>query len=233
MAVKLPYMVAAGIIPKVLTKIREARRTERFTQDYLETMLGIRGGNGRAVIPLLKRMNFLNADGTPTALYDRYRNDDTRALALAAGVRAAYGDVFDRNQFAFNLPKDKFTSLVTEMTGLEKDSPVVRAIVATFFTLVKEGADFEAKSIEERPTETNGGQMAVEAATPPPTTPPVMPPAHTSAHPQYQVPPQLSPERDGVEFRVGYTINLNLPETTNPDVFNAIFKSLKEHLLSN
>ena len=36
---------------------------------------------------------------------------------------------------------------------------------------------------------------------------------------------------DTVELKVGYTINLNLPETTNPDVFNAIFKSLKEHLL--
>jgi len=30
---------------------------------------------------------------------------------------------------------------------------------------------------------------------------------------------------------LSYTINLNLPETTNIAVFNAIFKSLKEHLL--
>ena len=36
-----------------------------------------------------------------------------------------------------------------------------------------------------------------------------------------------------VGFNVSYTINLNLPETTNPDVFNAIFKSLKENLLEN
>lgn len=34
-----------------------------------------------------------------------------------------------------------------------------------------------------------------------------------------------------VDFRVGYTINLNLPETTNVEVFNAIFRSLRENLL--
>jgi len=32
-------------------------------------------------------------------------------------------------------------------------------------------------------------------------------------------------------LNLSYTINLNLPATTNPEVFNAIFKSLREHLL--
>jgi hypothetical protein len=32
-------------------------------------------------------------------------------------------------------------------------------------------------------------------------------------------------------FNLSYTINLNLPETADVEVFNAIFKSLKEHLL--
>jgi hypothetical protein len=221
MTVKLPYMVTPGVIPRVLTKIREARRPERFTQDYLETMLGIRGGNARAIIPLLKRMNFLNADGTPTALYDRYRNDDSRAVAIAEGIRKAYDDVFSRNQFAFSLPRDKFASLVREMTGLEKESQVGSAVVGTFFTL-KDGADFEGKTDDpvSEQTETRMPEAPAQISAPPVTS---------SAQPQFQNPPPS----DGVEFRVGYTINLNLPETTNPDVFNAIFKSLKEHLLRN
>jgi hypothetical protein len=32
-------------------------------------------------------------------------------------------------------------------------------------------------------------------------------------------------------LRLGYTINLNLPATTEIEVFNAIFKSLRENLL--
>ena len=43
--------------------------------------------------------------------------------------------------------------------------------------------------------------------------------------------PRAAESAGNVELKVGYTINPNLPETTNPDVFNAIFKSLKEHLL--
>jgi hypothetical protein len=33
-------------------------------------------------------------------------------------------------------------------------------------------------------------------------------------------------------LNLGYTINLQLPSTTDVAVFNAIFKSLREHLLS-
>ncbi|MCH8069418.1 MAG: hypothetical protein IID16_09165, partial [Candidatus Marinimicrobia bacterium] len=38
--------------------------------------------------------------------------------------------------------------------------------------------------------------------------------------------PQANQESplDSVGFNISYTINLNLPETTNPDVFNAIFR---------
>jgi hypothetical protein len=34
-------------------------------------------------------------------------------------------------------------------------------------------------------------------------------------------------------LNLSYTINLNLPATSDQAVFNAIFKSLKEHLITN
>ena len=129
MVVKLPYMALPSAIPKILAKIDEAKRPDRFTQDYLETMLGFSGGNHRAFLPMLKRMRFLEQDGTPTKLYDQYRNDDTKAMALAAGVRNAYSEIFDRNQYAHNLTKEKLASLVTEMTGQAKDSVVAKLII--------------------------------------------------------------------------------------------------------
>src|SRR5262249_48330969 len=51
-------------------------------------------------------------------------------------------------------------------------------------------------------------------------------------------PPDLAAHRapvssDEVKFAVSYTINLNLPETTNPEVFNAIFRALRDNLLSS
>ena len=210
MVVKLPYMALPSAIPKILAKIDEAKRPERFTQDFLATMLGFSGGNHQAFLPMLKRMNFLEQDGTPTKLYDQYRNDDTKAMALAAGVRSAYSAIFDRNQYANNLTREKLASLVTEMTGQAKDSSVAKLIVTTFWTL-KDGADFENKLDGEK-------------------APAVLAEEHPGPDPAREQ-RRASDLADTVELKVGYTINLNLPETTNPDVFNAIFKSLKEHLL--
>jgi hypothetical protein len=113
------------------------------------------------------------------------------------------------------MPREKFAALVKEMTGLEKDSSVAKAVVSTFFIL-KDGADFEGKqalttarpaSVEEGPrSETQFAQIK-------------------------QTTERVQEGSSDVKLQVGYTINLNLPETTNPEVFNAIFKSLKENLL--
>ena len=89
MAVKLPYMLSTSLIPKILEKIQNARRPDRFTQDFLETKLGHGGGSARPFIPLLKRMGFLGSDGVPTSLYDQFRNTETQANAVAEGMKNA------------------------------------------------------------------------------------------------------------------------------------------------
>jgi hypothetical protein len=38
-------------------------------------------------------------------------------------------------------------------------------------------------------------------------------------------------ELESVGLNLAYTVNIVLPETTNPEVFNSIFKSLKDNLL--
>lgn len=43
MAAKLPYMASPGLIPKILEKIQNARKPERFTQDFLERKQGQNG----------------------------------------------------------------------------------------------------------------------------------------------------------------------------------------------
>ena len=48
---KLPYLTASGVIPKVLEKVKAAATPDRFTQDFLATKLGMKGGNAKMVIP--------------------------------------------------------------------------------------------------------------------------------------------------------------------------------------
>lgn len=207
---KLPYLASPGLVQKILSKIQEAKRPERFTQDFLETKLGFSGGSSRPIIPLLKRMNFLSTDGVPTRLYDQFRNPTGQGHAMSIGIRNAYSDLFERNEYAHDLQKEKLTGLVSEITGASFDDSTTRCIVSTFNSL-KQFADFDSE------------------------------PARTGSDHEREVAPAGVPEErklssaaysDEVNFAVSYTINLNLPETTNPDVFNAIFRALRENLLT-
>lgn len=211
MAGTLPYLASPGLIPKILTKMQEARRPERFTVDFLGTKLGFSSGSARPMIPLLKRLGFLASDGSPTPLYDTFRNPSTQGEAMAQAIRTGFKELYDRNEYAHELGKNKLTDLVVETTGLEKENRAVYFTVSTFLAL-KEFADFEADSPVEQPVHREDV----------PPEPPVR-----------RVPPMRVVEDTAGEvgLNVAYTINLNLPETTNPDVFNAIFRALKDNLL--
>lgn len=215
MASKLPYMASPGQIPKILAKVQEARRPDRFTQDFLETKLGHSGGSARPIIPLLKRLGFLSTDGTPTGRYDSFRNEHSQGFAMAQGIKEAYSELYDRNEYAHEMTRDKLAGLVTEVTGAAKDDTVTKCITSSFEAL-KEFADFEA---EETPADTQGDTQANQ----PDNNIVVNLPSQKAMPPSHD---------EDVKFAIGYTINLNLPETSDPEVFNAIFKGLKEHLLT-
>lgn len=204
MADKPPYMNAYGLIPKIMQKIKDAPRPERFTQDFLSTKLGFPGGSAKAFIPFAKRIGLLSTDGTPTDLYTKFRNDAYSAQAMAKAIRFGYKSLYERNEYAHELKDDELLGLVVEVTGLEKSSSTVRAAQNSFLAL-KKLASFEESSLV---------QPEEEVA------------------PRTEVLPVSSPHRGAPSgINLSYTINLNLPETTNVAVFNAIFKSLKEHLL--
>jgi hypothetical protein len=213
MAAQLPYLVTPGLAPKILAKIQEARRPDRFTQDFLETKLGQSGGSARAIIPLLKRMGFLNSDGSPSNLYDRFRNAETQASAVAEGIRTAYSDLFDRNRYAGDLSKEKLKALMTEVTGAASDDRAIELTLSTFLKL-KELADFDADPKSEALQERQS--LAAIAV----------------ADPRLGTDRLASNSRE-VGLNLAYTINIVLPETTNPEVFNAIFGSIRENLLKS
>jgi hypothetical protein len=204
MANQLPYVNQPGTMVKILGKIKEAKTPDRFTTDFLETMLGFRGGNSRQFIPLAKKIGLLNSDGTPRELYKKYRNDDTSKAAMADALRTGYRELFERNEYANKLNKDSFRSLVVEITGLEAKSRVVQLICQTFENL-RGLADFEASlPPKEADNET----------------------AHVDTLPADNLP--LAGE---FGLNLAYTINLVLPKTDDPAIFNAIFRALRDNLL--
>ena len=203
---QLPYINAYGNITKVLDKIQEASTPERFTHDFLATKLGMTGGSAKPLVPFLKRTGFLGGDGIPTAQYKRFRNKTERGAAAAEALHKGYKSLYEVNEYAHDAEDGDLKGIVVQITGLEPKSSTVRAIVNSF-KAVRAFADFDSVS--------DGGQAeSVEAD---------------------------AGEGDGVAggvkqlsgdgLRLGYTINLNLPATSDIAVFNAIFKSLREHIL--
>jgi hypothetical protein len=210
-----PYMNSTGLVTKIFGRIADAQKPERFTQDYLANVLGYSGGSARPIIPLLKRLNFLQSDGTPTQLYARIRNPSERASAMLEGLKVAYGDLYARSEYAHMLPKDKLRDLVVEVTGIERDNQIVNAIVGTFQALKIVGG-------------VNDTTKTGSAQTPASGDPSAPPPPSTAIDRSDAWPKRQDQE---VAMNLSYTINLNLPPSSDPAVFNAIFKALKEHLL--
>lgn len=69
----MPYMTVPGTLAKILDKIKTAATPENFNQDFLANTLGFKGGNYRTFIPWAKKLGLINSDGTPSALYKKFR----------------------------------------------------------------------------------------------------------------------------------------------------------------
>lgn len=208
----LPYAQQVGTLETMLEKIKIAAVPDKFSQDFVSTKLAMKGGTARSTIPFIKKMGFAASDGTPTKRYSEFRNEDKSGFAIAQAMREVYETLFDMNEYVYELDSAGLKKLIVEATGAEPDSNTVTKTVSTF-TALKKLADFEVKAeavdevdIITEPSEIQGTRIPVVSSAP-------------SA--------QNGPEG----INLSYTINLNLPPTTDIEVFNAIFKSLKEHLL--
>ncbi|HEX7673769.1 MAG TPA: DUF5343 domain-containing protein [Bdellovibrio sp.] len=206
-----PFINSYNLIPKILEKIQQAQVPERFTQDYLATKLGFPGGSAKAALPFLKRIGFLGSDGVPTEIYKRFRNKGQAGYAIADAIKQGYEDIFEVNEYAQDLGPQDLKNLIVQLTGLEDKSVTVGAIVGSFNALKSLG-NFD-KPDDQQPPEAKP-QPA------PQNEPSNLPSTH------FREPSNL-----GLGMNLAYNINIVLPETTNPAVFNAIFKSINENLL--
>jgi hypothetical protein len=204
MSAKLPYFTSPGSIKTAFDKIRSAATPSRVTQDFVNTVLLIKGGTGASIPPFLKKIGLVAPDGTPTELYKQFRNPATGGAAIAKAIIHGYSELSRANEYFYKLNEKDLQALIVQMTGLSPDDKVVNLISSTMKAL-KSYADFDSSSEEE--TEIN--------------------PQENSQSTQEIGPSKIS------GINLSYTINLNLPATSDQAVFNAIFRSLKEHLLSD
>jgi hypothetical protein len=210
----LPYVTAPGNIEKALRGIKSAATPETVSQDFVKTILQIPGGSGNQITSYLKKIGFVNPDGSPSDLYKRFRNTDITTSGRAAGdaLKVGYQPLYTRNEYMHQLSDEKLRGLIIEETGQGDDSNVVSWVLASIKYL-KKFADWSKTDAAEDSLKSDAAKPMV---------------IRTGNGPS-GVPPPASAEKLGLNL--SYTINLNLPATSDPAVFTAIFKALKENML--
>jgi hypothetical protein len=204
-----PYVNAYGNISKLFQRIKEASVPPKFSNNFLGTSLGLKSSSCRAMVPLLKRLGFIDQANVPTQAYKDFRDDNLSGAIMAERLKNAYFDLFAANEYAYELTKDELQAKLKTVTGAAADDKTIPAVVGTFVELSKL-ADFVGKG--KKLPKKKETELVKEPDSQQPATPALL------HHP-------------AAKLGISYTINLNLPATTEIEVFNAIFKSLKEHII--
>ncbi|CAN5546515.1 hypothetical protein BH10ACI3_BH10ACI3_26310 [soil metagenome] len=195
-------------LPNLFEKIRDGQAPDRFTQQLLKDW-GFNSTKDRAFIPLLKALNFLTDDGKPTQRYNDYRDHSRSKKVLGKAIRDAYGDIF--------LIKSKPT---------KEDRVAVEGKFKSFHNTSDNTANFMAKTflalVDLADISDAVGSTQV--------TPKVVEKVGESDEGKSKVShPNHGSHQDGLSLH--YNIEIHLPPTKDVEVYNAIFKSLREHLL--
>ena len=206
-----PYINAYGGIPRLFQRIKPAAVPPKFNVDFLGTVLDMKSSSYRAMIPLLKKLGFIDPANVPTQAYKDFREDALSGSVMAERLRDAYKSLFQANEYAWKLTKDELTSKLKSLTGAAEDDPNIPSVVGTFMALSKLAKWEGAVPKRKEPILTEDNERNSDNGGP------------------------GGRRRDEIfsdgKLHLSYTINLNLPATTEIEVFNAIFKSLRENML--
>lgn len=203
MALASAYVLATNRIPDLFARIRDGQAPERFSHQLLKDW-GFTSSNDKAFIPLLKALGFLSSDGKPTQRYSDYRDHSRSQQIMGQALREAYGDIF--------LIKERPSTgdraaIEGKFKSFHNASENVASLMTKTFLGLLPLADLSNKTEPQRP----------ESKT-----------ASEEEHEELEREPVI--HQNVLKTGLHYNIQIHLPATKDVEVYNAIFKSLKEHL---
>lgn len=206
MALPSVYTQVYGQIPEFFQKIQEGQAPSNFTQQHLKD-IGFTSSNHKAFIPILKALGFLSPSGVPTNRYHEYRDKSQCRIVMGNAIKEAYSDLFVINSH----PKEADSELIEgkfKSSHNTKERPA-ELMAKTFFKLLSI-ADLDHFHKADKKSIVTGESAIKE-------------------EPKFEVP--IKQPVDSVSPSLHYNIQIHLPATKDIEVYNSIFKSLKEHLL--
>jgi hypothetical protein len=211
MALPTSYLTSTKNVAGMLDAIRAGEAPEKFTTRFLES-LGFANAADRLFINVLQRIGFLSGDRKPTNRYFRYLDQTQSKPVMAEGLREAYADLFRVNKLAHKMSKSDVMNKMKTLSQGQLSGSVLDKMAMTFLELAKH-ADFDAKPAGEESRSEPPPQEEREA------------PAELPAGPLLAHASKVS--LGGLH----YNIQIILPATRDASIYDALFRSLKEHLL--
>ena len=194
-----------------MEKIIEGTAPKKFTIAHLKD-IGFKSSGDRGVLALLKELGFLSDDGTPTQRYHDYRDQSRSKAVMANALRDAYEEIFHINERPTNGNRSSIEGKFKSAHNVS--DTVAQKQAMTFFALLKL-ADLDAESPVASTGEGTQGKHED---------------SDVNDDPPKKAMQKKSP-RQGINLR--YNVEIQLPATKDIGVYNAIFKSLKEHILDD
>jgi hypothetical protein len=200
------YMVSVKNLPAIMQKVVQGTAPDKFSQAHLNG-IGFKSSNDKAVIPLLKDLKFLSEDGTPTKRYHDYRDPSRSKQVMGEALKVAYEDLFHLNARPSDADRSAIEGKFKSFHNTTDN--VAQRQAATFLALLKLAAldGTSTTSVDtDLKTETKEKQPKKEKG-------------------------KDSNREFGAAFAgLRYNVEIHLPASKDIEVYNAIFKALKEHL---
>lgn len=204
------YTQKPGAIPAYFDAVLDAQPPDRFSIKFLEN-LGFTSTNDRLFVGILKDLGFLTADGAPQQRYYEFMDRTQYRTILATAIQEAFSDLFAVNKKANELPPDEVKNKLRTLYAGKKTDNVIDRIAKTF-TALCEYADFSKPAAMMKTIEGDKAKKKDEGE-----------PKKTER--------AIQTVSGAVALdSLQYHINIVLPDTRDQAVYDAIFRSLREHL---
>ena len=209
-----PYTSNPSRVKEFLKTIQGVGIPQKVTLRFVE-QLGYKGKNDRNIPSVLKAIGFVDASGSPTALWQKFRSDDTAKTTMAQALRSAYAPLFATYSDAYRRDQEALRNFFSAHTSVGDSA--LRYMAGTFKAL-SELADFEAAPATTggRTPQVNGGETADRQGG-----------GGGAASNRGG-----SGSGDGNAVTININVQLQIPDTQDADTYDRFFAAMKKHLLS-
>jgi hypothetical protein len=195
-------MASVKNVPAILDKIVGGTAPPKFSVSHLKN-IGLASSADRGIIPILKDLGFLSSDGSPTKRYHEFRNPAQSKKVLGEALREAYEDVFHVSARPIKSDRAAVEGIFKSVNNVSDRIAELQAM--TFFALRDKADVTSARSTAPRPQPDDRDAESGRSS------------RHDESHDR--------------SIQLRHNIEVHLPATKDIEVYSAIFKALREHLL--